>query len=130
MKSSIYRLRPYTYFSGSPDFDDIDESFPSGHSIMAFTGAAFTHMLFALRYPESKFRLPVTIGAWTLAGATVALRVASGNHFLTDVLTGAAIGSLFGVAVPLLAWKILPSWQEGRASLAIGPSIVAVALSF
>lgn len=131
MKKSIERIRPYMYEPNPPaDMDDYNESFPSGHSIMAFTGAAFTNALFALRYPDSPYRMPVTIAAWTFASATAALRVASGNHFVTDVLAGAAIGSFFGFAVPYLAWKFLPSWQGDRISVAVGPTMMAMNIRF
>ncbi len=131
LKKTIERIRPYMYGSNPPeDAEDYNESFPSGHSIMAFTGAAFTHALFALRYPDSRYRLPVTIAAWTFASATAALRVASGNHFVTDVLAGAAIGSFFGFAVPYLAWKFLPSWQGDRIGVAVGPTMMAMNIRF
>lgn len=134
MKATIDRARPYTYFPGSPQQspageDDHSQSFPSGHSIMAFTGAAFTHTMFALRYPDSPLRMPITISAWTFAAATAVLRVASGNHFASDVLAGAAIGSLFGIAVPMLAHRIIPSWND-RVRFALGPQSVMVAISY
>ena len=37
-----------------------------------------------------------------LAGSTSALRVEAGQHFPSDVLVGAGIGVVSGVAVPLL----------------------------
>jgi len=40
-----------------------------------------------------------------LATGVAACRIASGSHFLTDVFVGAAIGSLYGWAVPLLHKK-------------------------
>lgn len=135
LKNTIERDRPYKYFPGSPDYPpmlepDHNQSFPSGHSIMAFTGASFTHMLFALRYPDSPYRMPVTITAWTFAAATAALRVASGNHFVTDVLAGSAIGAFYGAAVPYLAWRFLPSWKEDRIQLSLAPNQVAVRIGF
>lgn len=134
MKSMIYRPRPYRYFPDSPEHppvweDDHNQSFPSGHSIMAFTGAAFTHTMFALRYPESPLRLPVTISAWTFATATAVLRVASGNHFVTDVLAGAAIGTLFGSIVPLAAHRLIPAWRD-RVGVALGPNSVSVEIRY
>jgi undecaprenyl-diphosphatase len=134
MKMSIERYRPYTYAIDSYPSDPSElieeerESFPSGHTIMAFTGAAFTQTLFSLRYPDSPYRTAGTIAAWSLAGATAVLRVASGNHFITDVLAGAAIGSLFGFAVPYLAWKFLPSWKSEHVSVMVGPSSALVQL--
>jgi len=110
LKAAIERNRPYMYFADPPsrlveEGDHLD-SFPSGHSIMAFTGAGFTAALFALRYPGSPYGLPATVGAYGLAAATVGLRVGSGSHFLTDVAAGAAIGSLFGILVPYAADRL------------------------
>lgn len=132
MKMAIERNRPYMYFDCMPPVTsdlyrdliaDQDDSFPSGHSIMAFTGAAFTQAVYSLRYPDSPYKRASTITAWTLAGATAALRVASGNHFITDVLAGAAIGTFFGYGVPYLAWKVFPSWKGEKVSVAVGPAM-------
>lgn len=135
MKMAVERNRPYLYFDDMPDpsstlyeelIADRDDSFPSGHSIMAFTGAAFTHAVFALRYPDSPYRKASTITAWSLAATTAVLRVASGNHFVSDVLVGSAIGTFFGFAVPYVAWRIFPSWKGERISVAIGPAMVTM----
>jgi membrane-associated phospholipid phosphatase len=135
MKMGIERYRPYTY-DDYPYYDDAAleeeklESFPSGHSIMAFTGAAFTQALFLLRYPDNPYRKITTAAAWSFAAATAILRVTSGHHFVTDVLAGAAIGSFFGFAVPYLAWKLLPSWQGEHISVAVGPTAAMVQIQF
>ncbi|HPM73311.1 MAG TPA: phosphatase PAP2 family protein [Spirochaetales bacterium] len=110
LKAAIVRERPYLYFDGAPadaiaEGDHLD-SFPSGHAIMAFAGAAFTATLYAERYPDAPERLPATIAAYALAALTVGLRVASGSHFASDVLAGAAIGSAFGFAVPFAASRL------------------------
>lgn len=110
LKSFVDRDRPYMYFDNPSQTGlasgDYKNSFPSGHSAMAFTGAAFTATVFALQYPDSACRFPITISAFTLAGFTAGLRVASGNHFMSDVLCGAAIGSIFGFAVPYTYYAI------------------------
>lgn len=105
LKALVERPRPYCYYPDPPagavaEGDHLD-SFPSGHSIMAFTGAGYTATMFALRYPDSPYRWPATVAAYVLAGATAGMRVGSGSHFMSDVLAGAAIGTLFGVGVPL-----------------------------
>lgn len=105
LKALIDRKRPYMYFD-QPSAEliakgDHVNSFPSGHAIMAFTGAGFTATVFCLRYPDSPYRLPVVAGAYGLATLTLGLRLGSGSHFISDVAAGAAIGSLFGVLVPL-----------------------------
>lgn len=93
---------------------------------MAFTGAAFTQALFSLRYPDSPYRIPVTASAWTLAAATAVLRVASGNHFVTDVLAGALIGSFYGFAVPYVCSLFNTDEQNDGVVLSVGPNMVAV----
>ncbi|PKL24981.1 MAG: hypothetical protein CVV47_06765 [Spirochaetae bacterium HGW-Spirochaetae-3] len=110
LKAVIERERPYMYFDDPPasaiaDGDYID-SFPSRHSIMAFTGAAFTATLFKERYPDSPYRVPAVVAAYALAGVTAGLRVGSGSHFLTDVAGGAAIGTFFGFIVPFASSRL------------------------
>ncbi|ULQ59073.1 phosphatase PAP2 family protein [Brucepastera parasyntrophica] len=106
MKSMVVRYRPYMYKS-NPSENDIDaddhiRSFPSGHTTLAFTGAVFASYTFWSYFPESKWRIPVLAGSMTLATSVAVLRIFSGNHFLTDVLTGAAIGALSGFGIPFL----------------------------
>jgi undecaprenyl-diphosphatase len=104
LKLVVARDRPYTYFGDIPagEEDDYFNSFPSGHTAFAFLGATFLSTTFAAEYPDSKWKIPVIAGSYTLAAGIAALRIASGNHFITDVLAGAAIGSLYGWLVPFL----------------------------
>jgi len=64
------------------------DSFPSGHSAMAF---AFAHVV-ASEYPNWKTKLLV----YSLAAATAVERVGGREHFPSDVLVGSAIGYLVG----------------------------------
>jgi membrane-associated phospholipid phosphatase len=106
LKALVYRPRPYMYFDGYPqeyvDSGDWDCSFPSGHTTLAFAGAAFTSYVFCTYFPDSPWCVPVVAGSYTLAAATAVLRIWSGNHFLSDVLASAAIGTAVGIGVPLL----------------------------
>ena len=77
-------------------------SFSSGHTTMAFTGASFASYVFWILNPDSKWKVPVSILSFGLASTTAALRVLSGNHFISDVLVGACLGSLSGFLVPFL----------------------------
>ena len=109
-KLMVYRARPYMYFEGYPQ-DKLEEgdwncSFPSGHTTLSFAGAAFTTMVFCQCFPESKWKYAVAGGAFGIAAVTGALRMASGNHFLTDVLAGALLGSICGFAVPYMHTKL------------------------
>jgi len=92
---------------------------------MAFNAAAFITTVYALDYPDAPSRWPVTAAAWALAAGTGALRVAGGSHFATDVLVGAALGSAWGVSVPLVAHLVWP--RSAGGSLTSGAS---AALSF
>ena len=69
---------------------------------MAFLSAGFLSATFSAEYPDSPWKIPIIAGVYTLATGIATFRIASGSHFLTDVLTGAAIGSLYGWVIPLL----------------------------
>ena len=105
-KNLVNRPRPYMYFEGAPEKDieegDWNKSFFSGHTTLSFTGATFASYVFSKYFPESKWKVPVIVGSYTLATTTAILRMKSGNHFLSDVLVGAVVGSLSGFLVPYL----------------------------
>ena len=105
-KNLVNRPRPYMYFEGAPEKDiaegDWNKSFFSGHTTLSFTGATFTSYVFSKYFPDSKWKLPVIVGSYGLATTTAILRMKSGNHFLSDVLVGAVVGSLSGFLVPYL----------------------------
>ena len=104
LKNTIIRYRPYMYEEGVPAGKENDyyNSFPSGSTSLAFLSATFLSTTFFQEYPDSKLKLPVVIGSYSLATAVSAMRITSGAHFITDVLTGAAIGSLYGWIIPFL----------------------------
>ena len=110
LKGVVRRYRPYMHSQDPPKefINDSDRyfSFPSGHTTMAFTGATLMSVLFATWYPDSEFTALVIAGSFALATATAVFRVASGQHFVTDVLAGALIGSLTGLVVPLIHIQI------------------------
>ena len=102
LKNAIIRYRPYMYEGGVPagQEDDYYNSFPSGSISLAFLSATFLSTTFLQEYPDSQWKLPVIIGSYSLAAAVSAMRITSGAHFITDVLTGAAIGSFYGWIIP------------------------------
>ena len=104
LKKIIDRPRPYTYFEGAPEEekDDWNNSFPSGHTTMAFASAGFVSYVFSRYYPESKWKAPIIAAAYTAATTTAVLRIMSGNHFMTDVITGALLGTLWGIGIPMI----------------------------
>lgn len=104
LKGLIKRYRPYMYQESVPAKLAADRdrylSFPSGHTTMAFTGASFASYVFWILNPDSKWKVPVSILSFGLASTTAVFRVLSGNHFISDVLAGACLGSLSGFLVP------------------------------
>ncbi len=106
-KLAVNRKRPYMYSDRDLPQDEIDngdwaKSMPSGHTTFAFASAAFLTYTFCRYFPDSPWRIPVSIGSYAIATGVAALRVSSGKHFLSDVLAGAAIGTVVGVMVPFL----------------------------
>lgn len=105
-KLSLNRARPYMYFDNYPqkevDAEDWYLSFPSGHTAYAFATAAFSTMLCQAYIPDSPWKYAIIGGSYTLATIDGLLRITGGCHFITDVLTGAVIGTVIGYAVPWL----------------------------
>lgn len=77
MKFLIRRERP----NGSDNL-----SFPSGHATRAFVSAEFLHQEFGHLSPW------ISIAGYTTASATAYLRLYQNEHWLGDILAGAAIG--------------------------------------
>lgn len=105
LKNLIIRYRPYMYYDTGIPMEKVNDwckSFPSGSSALAFLSAGFLSATFSAEYPDSPWKVPVIAGIYTLAGGVAACRIVSGSHFMTDVLTGAAIGSLYGWLIPVL----------------------------
>ena len=95
LKVVIGRSRPYAdegafRFSGF-EFQDPFVSMPSGHTIVAF--AMSSTLAARLR------SLPATIGLYSLATLTAASRVYADQHWVSDTVLGAAIGTAVGLAV-------------------------------
>ena len=103
-KNCVDRARPYMYFEGAPadkiEDGDWQNSFFSGHTTLSFAAATFTTFKFCQYFPDSVYKPYVIAASYSLAAVTAGLRLASGNHFMTDVLCGAAAGTLIGFFVP------------------------------
>lgn len=102
-------------------------SFASGHTTLAFSLAVASGTIASLR----GYRLAPLVWASGLAVAltTGYLRIASDQHFLTDVIAGAAIGSAFGFAIPYFfhrlrgpARRLMPSAQPLPGGATLGMS--------
>lgn len=77
-------------------------SFPSGHTAIAFMGAEFLRK-------EYKHLSPwYGVGGYVVAGLTGTMRIYNNRHWLTDVLAGAGIGILSAKA----AYWLYPAMQR------------------
>lgn len=83
LKQAVRRIRPLEEKAG------LSSSFPSGHTGIAFTTAT----VLSNQYPRLK--IPLYLGA-TLVGIS---RIYLGRHYPSDVLVGAAIGTLTATKV-------------------------------
>ena len=80
------------------------ESFFSGHSAMSFASAALicTHQANLNLYDDPTAGTAVCASGFVLAGATAVLRIVGDQHYASDVIVGAAVGTLFGFGIPWL----------------------------
>ncbi len=107
-KALVERPRPYLYNESVPMEEKRNNgfaSFYSSHTAFAFCSAVFVSSVFSARYPEGPGRFLVWSSTLSLAAATAFLRYTAGKHFPSDILTGAAVGSLVGFLVPFLHRK-------------------------
>jgi membrane-associated phospholipid phosphatase len=112
VKLSAGRQRPFVHHAGagrSPEADD-NVSFYSGHATLTFTLAAAAGTVSDLRGYRGA---PYVWGAGMTLAATVSyLRMAGDKHYLSDVLTGAALGTAAGVALP----RLMHGRKDGTAA--------------
>ena len=100
------RERPYLYVANAyPErrsSPDATMSFWSGHVsyTMAF-GVSTCYMQTRRHGLRSAWTWSCWAAAMALGGVTATLQVMDGEHFLTDVLVGAGVGSGIGLLVPL-----------------------------
>jgi membrane-associated phospholipid phosphatase len=127
LKKIINRNRPYSYFGpvSSGLEDDYYNSFPSGHTSLAFMSAGFLTSTLLKDYPASKWKMPVISISYSMAVAVAINRIRSGSHFLTDVIAGAAIGSLYGYLVPALHLNK----KQNNTNITLTPSLNGFILS-
>jgi hypothetical protein len=106
LKGLVGRARPYHNIDNPHDYQlmrgfgkdkSAYRSMPSGHSIAAFAAAAAVTSETSRWWPSSVWYVaPVMYGGAALTGIS---RMYNNKHWASDVITGAAIGTMAGVMV-------------------------------
>ncbi len=105
-KGLFPRARPFVYQSSTRILDrSAFQSFFSGHTTSAFTAVVLAGVVYQKRHPKSQKAKWVWISGLAMASGVAVTRVASGEHYLTDVLVGAGVGALSGMVVASLHWR-------------------------
>lgn len=104
IKGTVERYRPFTY---NPDIP-LDEKLGAGSTLSFFSG--HTSVTTSLSFFAAKVMTDLRPGykynwfIWTIGASTPALigylRYEAGKHFLTDVITGYALGAVIGYMIP------------------------------
>jgi membrane-associated phospholipid phosphatase len=122
VKFAVGRERPFVHVlpadqkGKTAQPEDNNLSFFSGHTTWTFAlavGAGTVAQLRGYRYAPW-----VWAGGLTIAATTGYMRIASDKHYLTDVLTSAAVGGLIGWGVPCYFHR----HKAGDAQLVGAPS--------
>ncbi|MDB5038013.1 MAG: hypothetical protein JWQ35_1541 [Bacteriovoracaceae bacterium] len=99
---AVGRERPYAHDLPAAERlrlpDSRNTSFYSGHANLAFALVVSSGTLATIR--NDSLAPYLWTGGLILAGTTAYLRIASDRHYATDVIAGAAAGSLIGFSVP------------------------------
>jgi membrane-associated phospholipid phosphatase len=133
VKFAVGRERPFVHVLPEEEKarterpSDNNLSFYSGHTSLAFSLVTAAGTVSELRgYRNSWLIWAVGLPA---AATTGVLRMVADKHYLTDVLVGAAAGSLFGVGVPLLLHGREQPQQLQAAELRVSGGVGGFVLS-
>lgn len=96
-KFSAARGRPFAYYSNDYSSPDSKLSFFSGHTSYSFALALSSAMLLSESYPQ--YSAGIYSASLLIAALPGYLRIAADKHYLTDVLTGAIVGSAIAYGI-------------------------------
>ena len=94
VKHTVDRKRPSSYYQTRDEGGDTYKSFFSGHTSQAFSIGTSTAIMLSRSHPDKKYL--IWGSAITLAATTGYFRIAADKHYMTDVLSGALVGSIIG----------------------------------
>jgi membrane-associated phospholipid phosphatase len=127
VKLLVGRKRPHVFFQNDLGYQESEDnlSFYGGHTSFAFSVTAATVTVAAMR-GYGGVGIVAGVG-FTLSAAVGYLRIAADQHFLTDILVGAAVGGLVGWAVPRIFHSPVPTGSTGAG---MGMPPVGLTLAF
>ncbi|MBT0608568.1 phosphatase PAP2 family protein [Aequorivita echinoideorum] len=102
----VNRSRPYVYDNSGDTSEDRrfknngQRSFYSGHVAATATATFFAAKVYSDYNPDANGKVFVWAGAAALPAAVGVFRMEAGQHFLTDVLLGYALGGVTGILIP------------------------------
>lgn len=128
-KGTVERNRPYVYNPEVPmdrkTTSDAKKAFFSRHACAAFASASFLSTLYGDYHPGSAARRYVWAGTLIAAAAVGFMRCEAGEHYPTDVIAGAIVGSAIGYAIPRLhrassnRLSLVPTGAGGHVGIAL-----------
>jgi membrane-associated phospholipid phosphatase len=106
LETAVRRPRPFLYSTAAPlsyrNETSASLSFPSGHTGLSFAATFATWRTLDLLHVAPRWKW-LAFGVGLTGASFVGMsRVVAGDHFPTDVIAGAAIGTGFGVLIPAL----------------------------
>ena len=127
VKVAAGRARPFASKDNARNFklfrgvrDDNYRSFPSGHATAAFAFASVISSETSHWWPETRWIVgPVMYGAATLTGVS---RIYNNQHWASDIIAGAAIGTLSGIKIFRYQHSHPDNWLD-RKLLRAGVSV-------
>ncbi|MDD4857890.1 MAG: phosphatase PAP2 family protein [Candidatus Krumholzibacteria bacterium] len=132
-KGAVDRIRPFVYNPDAPldekTTSDARKAFFSRHTAVAFASAAYISTVYGDYHPGSAAGPYLWAGSMLAAAAVGIMRCESGEHFPSDVITGAAAGFAAGYLVPRLhrspadRVSLLPDCSGSRAGVALSMRI-------
>lgn len=133
-KGAVDRPRPFVYNPDAPldekTAPDARKSFFSQHATFSFASAVFLSVTYADYFPHSKLRPWIWAGSLGAATTVAILRVTAGQHFPTDVIVGAAVGSAIGYVVPLIHRSSDSAGMSTSSAIVPGGAVISVRYSF
>ena len=123
----VEKSRPKVYDTSlsedSRRSNDKQRSFYSGHVAASAASTFFAAQVYSDFYPDSAAKPYIWAAAAVIPAAVGYFRIESGNHFLSDVLIGYAVGAASGIFVPRIHRKknsnlsFAPSFARREKSL-------------